>query len=166
MKTQGILEDLEFKIYYNEDFIEKIVLKNSKSKEETPGGKPNYHTHRLNIEDIEGVMDTSLADYSFILNKEDFKYIKTKTGIEKENDVLYLNINDGKLSIGETRWDHNICDIEYEDITSTFPKKYFKCINYDKEENMTIYSTERYLLISGESTNLLILFILKKIFLK
>jgi len=156
MKAQGIDEELEFKLYYNEDFCEKLLIKNSKSKEETPGGKPNYHTHRLSVEDIDGVMDTTLSDYSFILNQEDFKYIKAKTGIEKDNEVLFLNILDGKLSIGENRWDHNICDIEYDDVTISFPKKYFKCINYDKDENMTIYSTERYLLIVGGNTNLLI----------
>jgi hypothetical protein len=156
MKTQNIEDTVELKLYYNEEFCEKILIKNSKSKEETPGGKPNNHTHRLEIDDIDDVMNTETADFSFKLTKIDFDYLKTKTNIEKDNDILYLNIADNKLSIGENRWDHNICDIEHEDLTISFPKKYFKCINYDKDDSMTIYVTDTHLLIVGESTNLLI----------
>jgi hypothetical protein len=155
MRAQKIEDDLDFKLYFNEEFCEKLLIKNPKSKEETPGGKPNNHTHRLDVDDIEDVMDTELASYSFELHKDDFNYIKAKLGIE-DNDILYLNINNNKLSIGENRWDHNICDLEYEDVTISFPKKYFKCINYDNEDAMKIYVTETMLLIIGESTNLLI----------
>ena len=156
MKSQNILDDVEFKLYFNEEFCERLLIKNSKSKEETPGGKPNIHTHWLNPEDIEDVMDTEMADYSFNLHKNDFAYIKTKTTIEKDNDFICLNIDNNKLSIGENRWDHNICDIEHDDTTITFPKKYFKCINYDKDEEMKIYVTDTMLLIIGGKTNLLI----------
>jgi hypothetical protein len=156
MKSQNIEDDLEFKLYHNEEFCEKLLIKNSKSKEETPGGKPNIHTHRLELDDIEDVMDTELSDYSFDLHKDDFNYIKSKTLIEKENDILYLNINNNKLSIGENRWDHNICDIEHDDVTISFPKKYFKCINYENDDIMKIYVTETLLLIIGKTTNLLI----------
>ncbi|NPV12832.1 MAG: hypothetical protein HPY57_13755 [Ignavibacteria bacterium] len=156
MKTQKIEDDLEFKLFFNEEFCEKLLIKNSKSKEEIPGGKPNNHTHRLTTENILEVMNTDNAEYSFDLTKEDFNYIKSKTVIEKENDILYLNINNNKLSIGENRWDHNICDIEHDDTTITFPKKYFKCINYDKDDKMTIYVNDTMLLIIGQNTNLLI----------
>lgn len=156
MRTQNIDEYLDLKLYYNEDFCEKLLIKNSKSKEETPGGKPNNHTHRLELDDIEDVMDTDMADYSFELNKEDFDYIKSKTVIEKDNDILYLNINNNKLSIGENRWDHNICDIEHDDVTISFPKKYFKCINYDNDDIMKIFVTDTMILVIGKTTNLLI----------
>jgi len=156
MTNQKITDDIEFKLFYNEDFCERLLVKNSKSKEETPGGKPNPHIHRLDIDDIEDVMDTSFADYSFDLSSEDFTYIKAKTAIDKDNDIIYLNINNNKLSIGENRWDHSICDLEHEDVTVSFPKKYFKCINYETEETMTIYVTDTLLLVVGKSTNLLI----------
>ena len=156
MRTQNIEEDLEFKLYFNEEFCERFMIKNSKSKEETSGGKPNNHTHRLGVDDVYDVMNIDNAYYSFDLSKDDFDYIKAKTSIEKENDILYLNINDNKLSLGENRWDHNICNVEFEDTTISFPKKYFKCINYDKENNMKIYVTDTFLLILGDNTNLLI----------
>ena len=156
MVAQKIEDELEFKLYYNEEFCEKLLIKNPKSKEETPGGKPNPHTHRLDIDDINEVMSTDFADYSFDLSRDDFTYIKAKTGIEKDNDILYLNINNNKLSIGENRWDHNICELEHEDVTISFPKKYFKCINYDVDDTMKIYVTDTLLLIVGKTTNLLI----------
>lgn len=156
MKAQKIEDDLEFKLYFNEEFCERLLIKNSKSKEETPGGKPNNHTHRLDTDDIDNVMDTSIADFSFDLMKDDFFYLKAKTAVEKDNDILYLNIYNNKLSIGENRWDHNICDIEQDDATISFPKKYFKCINYEDEEKMKIYVTDSLLLIIGKTTNILI----------
>ena len=156
MKSQKITDDLEFKLFFNEEFCEKMLLKNSKSKEETPGGKPNNHTHRLDSDDISDVMNTELADFSFDLIKDDFDYIKAKSVVDKDNDVIYLNINDNKLSIGESRWDHNICELEHDDVTISFPKKYFKCINFTNEETMKIYVTDTLLLIIGDTTNLLI----------
>lgn len=156
MKSQEILDEINFKLYYNEFFCERLEIKNSKSKEETPGGKPNNHTHNLDVDDIDSVMDKSLANYSFELSKIDYEYIKSKTNIEKDNDVLYLNIENNMLNIGETRWQHNITELELEDKTISFPKKYFKCINYDKNDIMKIYVTDTFLLISGDDTNLLI----------
>jgi len=156
MKSQNIEDELEFKLFFNEEFCERLLIKNSKSKEETPGAKPNTHTHRLGIDNVDEVMNTDLADFSFELTKDDFSYIKSKTVIEKENDILYININNNRLSIGENRWDHNICDIEHDDLTISFPKKYFKCINYEKEDKMKIYVTDTMLLIIGDDTNLLI----------
>lgn len=157
MRNQGILEPLDFSLTYQDDYnVEKLLIKNKKSKEETPGERPDANQN-IDVEQIEQVMDTELANFSFSLTKEDFNYIKSKTVIEKENDILYLNITDGQLSIGENRWDHNICEIESdEDNTISFPKRYFKCINFDKETEMKIFVTDTHLLILGEDTNLLI----------
>lgn len=156
MKSQKIEDYLDFKLFYNEEFCERLLIQNSKSKEEIPGVRPNNHTHKISIDNIVEVMDTENALFSFELNKDDFDYIKSKTTIEKENDVLFLNVNKNKLSIGENRWEHTICDIDYQDTTISFPKKYFKCINYDNAEKMTIYVNENLLVILGQDTNLLI----------
>lgn len=156
MQNQKISDTLEFSLTYQENFIvEKLTIKNKKSKEITPGEKPAPNQD-IDIDQIQEVMNIDLSSYSFDLSKEDFNYIKSKTVIEKENDILYLNVKDNQVTIGETRWEHNICGIEYEDSIISFPKKYFKCINYDKENVMKIYVTETYLMIIGENTNLLI----------
>jgi len=65
-----------------------------------------------------------------------------------------LNINDKKLSIGETKWKLNICDIEYEDVTLAFPKKYFNTIN---PSDIKIYVFESFILCKYSEYNLMIL---------
>ena len=106
-------------------------------------------------------MQIDKALYSFILKKEDFDYIKTKTTIEKENDVIYLNNKLGEISFSESKWEHNIIKIDSElNSTVVFPKKYFKCINFEKSNEQTLYVFEDdntgYIMVVSENTNLLI----------
>jgi len=158
MRSQKIFDDVSFQLTYSPDsFIcEKLLIENKKSKEITPGEKPT-HDQDIDTDQIDDLMDTDLTNYNFDLAEDDFKYIKSKAGIEKDNDVLYMNIKDDKLSIGENRWDLEIVEIEgLDDETVSFPKKYFNCINFDVDSNMKIYVAETYLLILGETSNLLI----------
>jgi len=158
MKSQGIEDELTFKLTYNDDnFVEKLLIQNKKSKEETMGGDPSCFTQAIDIEQINDAMDIDQSEYSFSLKKEDFDYIKSKTIIEKDNDILYLNVKDNKINIGENRWEHNICDIEgVEDTTISFPKRYFKCINYDNTNEMILYVFDTFILVKGDNTNLMI----------
>lgn len=157
MKSQNILDDLVFKLYYNEDYyVEKLLIQNSKSKEETIGGDISAFSQSIDVDEIEDAMDIENSDYSFTLKKEDFEYIKSKSTLEKDNDILYLNIKNNVINIGENRWQHNICDIEHEDNTISFPKKYFKCINYDNTDEMKLYVFDMFILVKGENTNLMI----------
>ena len=158
MRQQELFDDVEFKLTYfpNTGICEKLLVKNKKAKEETPGEKPS-NEEDIDTDQIDDLMDTDLTNYNFDLTDEDFRYIKSKAGIEKDNDVLYMNIKNDKLSIGENRWDLEICETsEIEDDTISFPKKYFNCINYDIDKNMKIYVTDNYLFILGETSNLLI----------
>jgi hypothetical protein len=143
-------------LHYNEFFCERIIIQNKKSKEEHPGAKPNNHTHNIDNDDIASVMDIDASNYSFSLSKIDFEYVKSKILIDRVNDIIYLTINDKTLALGENRWQHSVCEIDQEDTTISFPKKYFKCINFDKENEMMIYVTDMYLIILGQTTNLLI----------
>ena len=158
MRQQEIFDDVEFKLTYfpNTGICEKLLVKNKKAKEETPGEKP-LNEEDIDTDQIDDLMDIDLTNYNFDLTEEDFRYIKSKAGIEKDNDVLYMNIKNDKLSIGENRWDLEICETnEIEDDTISFPKKYFNCINYDIDKNMKIYVADNYLFILGETSNLLI----------
>lgn len=157
MTSQNITDDVDFQLTYSpESFIcEKLSIKNKKSKDETPGEKPS-NDENIDIDQLDDLMDIDLTNYNFILTENDFKYIKTKSGIEKEQDVLYLNIKDKKLSIGENRWELEITEIDRPDEIITFPKKYFNCINFEIDSSMKIYVADTYLLIIGDTSNLLI----------
>jgi len=158
MRQQEILDDVVFKLSYfpSTGICEKLLIQNPKAKEETPGEKP-ANEEDIDTDQIDDLMDIDLTNYNFDLSEDDFKYIKSKAGIEKDNDVLYMNIKNDKLSIGENRWDLEICDIEgVNNDTISFPKKYFNCINYDIDKNMKVYVADNYLLVLGETSNLLI----------
>ncbi|MCK9446732.1 hypothetical protein M0Q50_07735 [bacterium] len=157
MKNQNIDDDLTFKLTYNdENFVEKLLIQNKKSKEDIVGGDPSAFKQSIDIDTINELMDIDASEFSFVLKKDDYDYIKSKLAIDKTNDVLYLNIKDKKLIIGENRWEHTICDIESDDNTTSFPKKYFKCIDFGSSNEMTIYLFDRFILIMGENTNLMI----------
>jgi len=158
MTKQNITDDLTFKFSYNEDgFTERLQISNKKSKEEIAGGDPINFKMAIDIEKIQNMMDTDNSLFNFNLSKDDFDYIKSKTAIEKDSDTLYLNVNSSSLSIGESKWEHTICDVsEVDDTTLSFPKKYFKCINYNGTDNVVIYVFDTFILIIGNGTNLLI----------
>lgn len=157
MKSQNMLDDLTFKLTYNEDdFVEKLLIQNKKSKEDIVGGDPTAFKQSIDIETINEIMDINNSEFSFILKKDDFDYIKSKLAIDKVSEVLYLNIKDKQVVIGENRWEHTICDIESEDNTISFPKKYFKCIDYGSATEMTIYIFDRFIMIKGDDSNLMI----------
>jgi len=157
MRGQEIFDNVDFQItYFQDSFVcESLLIKNKKSKEVTPGDKPTFDQD-IDTDQIDELMDTDRTDYSFELKEEDFIYIKSKAGIEKDNDVLYMSIVDKFISIGENRWDLEVATIDQEDEIVSFPKKYFNCINYEVDKNMVIYVAEKYLLILGETSNLLI----------
>lgn len=163
LKIKNNIEELDFVITFQDDYKgEKITIKHKSGGKEEHISKiiTQKETSQINLRtqtQINQVMNTDNVEFSFDLLKEDYDYIKKKSSkIEKENDMIYLNIVEKSLSLGENRWDWKICEIEYEDTNISFPKKYFKCINYDGEKSMKIYVTERYLIILGDSTNLMI----------
>ena len=162
MRSQSILDEVDFRLTYNEDsFCESLQIKNKKSKEEIACGDISAFNSNIDIEQVNELMDVDKAMYSFKIKKEDFDYIKAKTNIEKDNDVIYLNNKKGDISFGESKWEHNVMQI-VSDIDSTvcFPKKYFKCINYEKSDEQTLYvfenETRGYIMVVSENTNLLI----------
>lgn len=109
----------------------------------------------INIEDVNYLMNVDNSLFNFEVSEFQFSKIK-KTGLvyNELNSVLYININDKKLSIGETKWKLNICDIEYEDVTLAFPKKYFNTIN---PSDIKIYVFESFILCKYSEYNLMIL---------
>ena len=69
--------------------------------------------------------------------------------------MLYLTITDKKLTLGESKWSLKLSDLDFEDNTYSFPKKYFKTIQFKHDES-TIYVFDSFIFITGEDTNLMI----------
>jgi hypothetical protein len=153
---EGINEDLEFKITYNSDgYIEKLTIKNKKLKIDIPGGDPISNKLDINVDDIKEYMNVDNSMFSFSLNKDDFDRIKKMSTIDLNNDIIYLNIKDKVITLSEMKWELNVAEIDYEDTTISFPKKYFNSIIYNSEEKI-IYVFDTFILVLDDLSNLMI----------
>lgn len=145
------------KIHFNdENYVNFIHLKNEKMDIKVFGTDPIAIGKEISIEDINYLMDIENSIFNFRVEKYDFDKIR-KTGlIENELDsVLYIYLKDKKLSIGETKWSINICDVENDNLTLALPKKYFNTIN--PSTFIDIYVFDGFILCKYDECNLMII---------
>jgi hypothetical protein len=149
-------EDIKCEFFMNDDtYADNFKLKNSKLKLSINGGDVRGMNTTIDIEKINKTLNKDNIDFKFLLDKNSYAKIKKLMSIDTENDILTLNIIDKALTIGENNWDINISEIDHEDLSITFPKKYFKSISFTEEE-INIYVFDTFLLIDNLNTNLLI----------
>jgi len=149
-------EDLTFKISYDDEDnnANYIHISNSKLKLKEICGDIISMSKEITKEDIDFLTDKKTSLFNFELTEMEFKKIKRMSTIETTNDILYINVNDGKLSIGENKWEINICDIDKPNLSVSFPKKYFNTLSF--KENSRIYLFENYILVSDDNSDLMI----------
>ncbi len=149
-------EDINCEFFMNDDtYADNFKLKNSKLKLSINGGDVRGMNTSIDIEKINKTLNKDNIDFKFLLDKNSYAKIKKLMSIDTENDILTLNIIDNSLTIGENNWDINICDVEHENLSITFPKKYFKSISFTEDE-INIYVFDTFLLVDNLNTNLLI----------
>lgn len=144
-----------FEIYHNQQVCEQMIIKNSKSKEVFPSVRINNNMDKIEKNDIKNLLNVDNAQFNFKLYKKDFEYIKSKLNIETDNDVLYININDNTLSISETKWEHILDNINYENTSISFPKKFFKALTFSHDEEfITVYHNSGILIFKSKKAYL------------
>jgi len=151
-------EEIKGKISINdEDYVNYFSFNNDRMDIKIIGSDPISIGKEIGIDDVNYLMNTENSLFNFELGAQDFAKIKKMGLIENEpNSVLYLNIDNKKLSIGETKWHLNICEIEdIDDTMMIFPKKYFNTIN--PLEVIKIYVFETFILCKYDDYNLMIL---------
>ena len=152
-------ENLNCQIFMNDqEFADNLLMKNKHLKLSEIGGDPRAINVEIDIELVKSTIDKNNADFKFNLEKDVFNKIKKMSRIELDNDILYLNIKDKKLTIGETRWEITICDeIDEDDLSIIFPKKYFNSLQYpDNIDNVEVFVFDSFLLVDNENTSLLV----------
>lgn len=150
-------ETIECEFFMSDDvYSDNLKLKNSKLKLSIIGGHPLGLNTNIDVEKIKTTMNKDNIDFKFTIDKNSYAKIKKIMSIDNENDILTLTIEEKSLLIGEgINWNLKICDIDHDDLSITFPKKYFKSINFT-EENINIYVFDTFLLIDNQNTNLLV----------
>ena len=149
-------EDIKFKISYDEqdNNANYINISNSKLRLKEICGDPIMMSKEITKEDIDFLTNKNSSLFNFQLTEMEFKKIKRMSTIENTNDILYININDGELFMGENKWEMKICDMDKPNLSVSFPKKYFNTLSF--KENSKIYLFENYILVSDDNSDLMI----------
>ena len=149
-------EDIKCEFFMNDNtYADNFKLKNSKLKLSINGGDVRGMNTTIDIEKINKTLNKDNIDFKFILDKNSYAKIKKISTIDNENDILTLNIIKNEITIGENSWDLKIDHIEHDDLSISFPKKYFKSITFT-EDQINVYVFDTFLLIDNKNTNLLI----------
>lgn len=149
-------DDINGEIFLNdENYVNLISFDNNQLKIKIIGSDISIGKD-ISIEDVNFLMDIKKSLFNFEINSTQFAKIKRMSLIENElNSVLYIHIEEKKLSIGETKWHLNLCDMDQENVTLAFPKKYFNTIN--PSESIKMYVFDNFILCKYDEYNLMIL---------
>ena len=149
-------EDINCEFFMNDElYADNFKLKNSKLRLGINGGDVRGMNTTIDIEKINKTLNKDNIDLKFSLDKNSYAKIKKIAAIDNDNDILTLIIDENKLKIGEGNWDLEICDIEHDYLSISFPKKYFKSITF-AEDQINVYVFDTFLLIDNLNTTLLI----------
>ena len=152
-------DDLSGQFYVNEEsFVDNLRIKNKKLKLNFNGGDSRALTVDIDVNRIKEIVKIGDENFKFQLNKANFDQIKklSKIEVQEENPILNLVIKNKVLSIGEYNWDLDICDMDFDDTSLTFPKKFFNSISFGSDDEVTVYIFDSFLFIDNKITNLLI----------
>jgi hypothetical protein len=158
-------EEINGKISVNdENYVNYIELDNRKTVDDkivgteikVIGSDPISIGKEISLDDINFLMDINNSTFNFKLSNQDFREIK-KLGViyNEPKSVLYINVMDKNLTIGETLWKVNVDKVDVDDIILSFPKSYFNTIN--PSDFIHIYVFENFILCKYDDYNLMIL---------
>ena len=149
-------EDIKCEFFMNDElYADNFKLKNSKLRLGINGGDVRGMNTTIDIDKINKTLNKYNIDFKFSLDKNSYAKIKKIAAIDNDNDILTLIIDENKLKIGEGNWDLEICDIDHDYLSISFPKKYFKSITFAENE-INVYVFDTFLLIDNLNTTLLI----------
>lgn len=147
---------IKCELMYNEEFFANYLKLNSEKLEvRIISGDPITVGKEINLDDINTLMNVDNSLFRFKLTSQEFEKIRKMTTIDvKENDIIQIIIESNILYIGENKWKIKICEIEHENETFTFPKRYFNTINTSTHVDVFVFDT--FILNKFDDYNLLI----------
>lgn len=114
-----------------------------------------YEMRDINKDTLAQRLDLKNRNWSFIINQNDFLNIKKLSNINSDK-VVSINVIDGKVVISEkAAWELEIGEIEKKSASLIFNKRFFKCIDSDKEE-VEFSMFDSFMLIKDKQSNLML----------
>lgn len=114
-----------------------------------------YEMRDINKDVLSQRLDLKNRKWSFIISKEDFSDVKKLSNINSDK-VININVVDGKVTLSEkAAWELEIGESERKSASLIFNKRFFKCIDADKEE-IEFSMFETFMLIKDNQSNLML----------
>lgn len=142
-------------------FGDTIKFKNNKLKLNFNGGSPRDSNIKISLKSIQEKSTPELLEFKFNMSKIDYDKSRKMSLIEKDNDMIYFNIQGGKLSVAENRWALELMDIDYKnddsfgDINVCIPKKYYKTAKCD-DKGLDVEVYRSHIIINNNKASLMI----------
>lgn len=114
-----------------------------------------YEVRDIDKNSLKQRLDLKNRNWSFILTNSQFSDVKKLSNINSDK-IISINVNNGKVTISETSaWDLEIGEIEKRSESFIFNKRFFKCINSDRDEiEFSLFDT--FILIKDHNSNLML----------
>lgn len=131
-----------------------IQITGGKLKVNWPAGE-RYEVRDINKTVLKQRLDLKNRKWSFTMTNSQFIDVKKLSNINSEK-IISVNVIDGKVVISETSaWELEIGEIEKTSGSFIFNKRFFKCINEDKEE-IEFSLFDSFILIKDNNSNLML----------
>lgn len=132
----------------------KIQITGGKLKVNWPAGE-TYEVRDINKTILKQRLDLKNRKWSFIMSKSQFSDVKKLSNINAEK-IITVDVNDGKVVFSEmSAWELEIGEIEKKTGSFIFNKRFFKCINENKEE-IEFSLFDSFILIKDNNSNLML----------
>lgn len=114
-----------------------------------------YEVRDINKNVLKQRLDIKNRKWSFTLTNSQFSDVKKLSNINSDK-IVNINVSDGKVVMSETSaWELEIGEIETKSASFIFNKRFFKCINDEKDE-IEFSLFDSFILIKDKNSNLML----------
>ena len=114
-----------------------------------------YEMRDINKDILSQRLDIKNRKWSFTISREDFSNVKKLSNINSDK-IISINVTAGKVILSEkSAWELEIGETEKNSANLIFNKRFFKCIDADKDE-IEFSMFESFMLVKDQQSNLML----------
>jgi len=114
-----------------------------------------YEMRDINKDVLSERLNLKNRKWSFIINREDFSDVRKLSNINSDK-VININVVDGMVTFSEkAAWELEIGETEKKSASLIFNKRFFKCIDADRD-HIEFSMFENFMLIKDNQSNLML----------
>lgn len=115
----------------------------------------SYEMRDINKDVLMDRLDINKRNWAFALNKKEFEDVKKLSNINSER-IISIDVNNGKVVLSEqSAWELEVGEIEDRKASLIFNKRFFKCIDGNREEvEFSMFDT--FMLVKDQDSNLML----------